>query len=91
MQATLKKVYGNNANEELSQYSEKMKHNQRIIIQNLLRWKNPMEQGSHKNLNDDGKQFMIDFATRIKAKLMPLAKNLTANEIEVNVLLYIMR
>lgn len=89
IQQILIQIYGNLENGESLKYSEDLKHNQRIIIQNLILWENPMRKGSHKNLNEDGKQFMIELGARMKAKLMPLAKKLTANEVEVTVLLYI--
>lgn len=90
IQSLLKQLYGVFENGEFRKCDKALKHNQKLIIENLILWKNPMEHGSHKSLNEAGKEFMIGLGTRMKAKLMPLAEKLTANEIEVTALQYIM-
>lgn len=70
--------------DENSENFTKLQKNQKIIIKALLDWKNFMSNGSHKDLNEQGKLNIIDLATRLKTKLKKLTSTLEKEEIQVS-------
>jgi len=83
IQQAVKEIYETPDNDGELRYDEMLQKNQKIIIRSIIKWENYLDQGSHKDLNDHGKQNMIDLGNRLKQKLWPLATVLNKDNVEV--------
>lgn len=88
VQKTVKQVYEIPGNDHDLQYSDVLRKNQKLIIRSIIKWKNKLHEGTHKDLNDRGRKTMTDLGTRLKQKLKPLADVLTKDNIEVHACFY---
>lgn len=83
IQNAVKEIYEIPNNNDELRYEGELQKNQKIIIRSIIKWKNYLDQGSHKDLNDRGKQTMTGLGKRLKQKLWPLVNVLKKDNIEV--------
>lgn len=77
IQPALKELYGNKDSNFITLHD-----NVKLIIERLLSWNNPIDTGSHKDLNHQGISAMKKLGQNMNAKLKPLT-TLKYNEVEV--------
>lgn len=82
IQDKLRELYADEAHENF----QKLQKNQQKIISSIIKWTNVMAGGTHKDINVNGKQTMLDLGARLKEKLKPLSETLKKEEIEVNII-----
>lgn len=78
IQNDVKLVYSNKKNLDM------LEEEHRKIIEGIMNWENVIAQGTDKELNEEGKQAMMNFGKRLKMKFKAFADKLQKNEIDVN-------
>jgi len=75
----------NNIENLPANYIDRLEKKNKVIIQNIKNWKNPMISGSGKGLNNRGEDSMILLGNRLKDKFYIFSEELQFDEIEVNI------
>lgn len=80
IQNSLKTLYEDKNHENYTT----LKKSEQILIDSLIEWKNVLDNGTHKNLNNHGKLTMEEMGNKLNDKFKKLINEINvSNEIEV--------